>query len=376
MAFKTAKQIIKHYFICDADFDELMIDLMGGEPMLAFPLIQRLVEYVTNRQWNKRYHFSMSTNGTLFDEENKAWFIKYRKVLTPMLSFDGTKVAHDLNRSQSYGKVLPNIHFFRKYWPFQHVKMTVNDKSLPYLTDGILSILALDCDVDLNLVHENVWGEGEQKQRHLRVLEYELARLVDFYTEFPRLEPPMLVSLPIAHCLSPGLDRFRPWCGAGDAMIAIDKNGIRYPCHRFMKISAGKSMTLEEFQSLKKKPRESFPCHHCAMIPACPTCQGCNWEYNASTVNRVTYNCDMLKLQMVATGAIHLNRINRILAKTKLGKIDKHKLAEMARQLEAVRLTFRVLADLPQAELKPYITGDWPNGKGWKNRIRWYESKN
>lgn len=375
MDSNTATDAIGYYLAQDAGYDEVMIDFMGGEPMLAFPLIKRIVEHVTSRKQSKNYGFCMSTNGTLFNEENRAWFKKYKKIITPMLSFDGTKIAHDMNRSKSFDQVEANIAFLKESWPLQGFKMTVNNRSLPHLADGVFSVLARGCILDLNLVHEDVWGKGREKRKHLRILEYELARLVDFYTEFPTLEPPNLVSLPIIKCITQDTDHSAPWCGAGDAMVAVDRNGVKYPCHRFMNFSAGKSMTLREYESREKKLQENPQCSQCAMKPACPTCQGCNWQYTGGLANRVTYNCEMLKLQMVATAAIHLNRIKIKFHESKPPEIEAHELAMMGRTLDAVRFTFTTLAAVPKDELLPYITGVWPGGKNWERRVRWNASR-
>lgn len=143
MEFPTAKEAVDRYLTSEDGVEEVTFEFMGGEPMISYPLIRRVVEYVESRDWPKAYHFSMSTNGTLFSEKNKSWFIQRKDTFTPMLSLDGTKYVHDLNRSGSYDRVMENIDFFREHWPFQTMKMTVNDRSLPHLADGVLSILAL-----------------------------------------------------------------------------------------------------------------------------------------------------------------------------------------------------------------------------------------
>lgn len=374
MSFETAMAAVEEYLVPSPDFDEVMIDFMGGEPMLAFPLIRRVVEEVVSRRWTTRYGFSMSTNGTLFNEENKAWLAEHRQVITPMLSFDGTKKAHDLNRSGSYDTVVAHIDFLREHWPFQHFKMTVNDKSLPYLADGVFSIIARGCLVDLNLVHENVWGEGAAKQRNLRIFEYELARLVDFYTEFPDIAPPNLLTLPLRKCLFPEPSGGTAWCGAGKAMVAVDKGGARHPCHRFVNFSAGKSMTLKEFEASYPADEGGHQCLRCVMRPACPTCLGCNWEFTGHTTERVTYNCEFIKLQMVATAILELNRTHIRYGADSVARVSTRDLLETSRTLDAVRFALNELQQCPQCELKALMSGQGP-GTLAASRTRWNDSK-
>lgn len=373
--FKTAKEAVDHYLTADDGYDEIMIDFMGGEPMIAFDLIKQVVEYVENQKWPKRYHFSMSTNGTLFNKKNMSWFIEHKHIFTPMLSFDGTKFIHDKNRSNSYDQIMENIDFFRNHWPQQSLHMTVDSYALPYLADGVFSILALGFPIDINLVFEDVWGRGVIKKRNMLIFEYELARLVDFYSEYPTLEPPLLVNLPLQNCLEPDRDPHTSWCGAGEEMVAIDFKGVRYPCHRFTGLSADKPMTLEEFCDPEVNQKVSHPCDTCQMIAACPTCQAYNWEANGSITNRVVHKCELLKLQMIATAAIQVNRINLLFAHRIPEEIKDEDLFEIGRLLNGARLAFTVLGNIPQAELKPYVTGEWPGGLTWERRIRWHESR-
>ncbi|OGR25778.1 MAG: hypothetical protein A2139_09405 [Desulfobacca sp. RBG_16_60_12] len=370
MSWATAKEAVDYYLTADDGYTEVLIDFMGGEPMLAFPLIRQVVEYVAEHPWPKKLHFSMSTNGTLFDKENKDWFIAHKRLITPMLSLDGTRVAHDLNRSNSYDRVSEHFEFFLNHWAFQPIKMTVNHRSLPFLADGVLSMLTLGFVVEGNLVYENVWGVGAEKQGHLRTMEHELARLVDFYTEYPALTPPRLIHLPLENCLRPYEGT---WCGAGDAMVALDLNGTRYPCHRFMELSGGKGLTLEEYRDPRTNPRQSSPCDSCPLIAACPTCQGYNWECHGSSTLRARHTCEFLKMQMVATAALKVNRLQYLFDQRHPREIDDDTLAEAHRQLEASQLIFKTLADLPQRELKPYVTGEWPGGRGWDRRLRWHK---
>ena len=375
MDFETAKAAIDHYMTDDDGYDEVLIDFMGGEPMIAFPLIKKVVAYVESKTWPKRYHFSMSTNGTLFKDAYKPWFVAHREVFTPMVSLDGTKLIHDLNRSNSYDRIIKNIDFLRENWPFQSLKMTVNHLALPYLADGIFSILALGFPIEVNLIHDDVWGTGETLKTHRRILEYELARLVDFYTEYPTLEAPRLVNLPIVNTLIPDRDPHKAWCGAGEAMVAVDNDGNRYPCHRFMQFSAGKAMSLDDYHNPEINRVVDSPCDACPMVAACPTCAAHNWEHTGSITDRTVHNCELLKLQMVATAALHVNRLALVFDGRSVDEINDEDLATMGQRLQAARHTFDVLADSPQAELKPYITGEWPFGAGWETRTRWHERR-
>lgn len=72
--------------------------------------------------------------------EMKGWLAKYSKDIVAAFTIDGCKEAHDLNRSNSYDLVHKNIPFFKKYWPYQATKFTVNEKTIPYIAESVIHL--------------------------------------------------------------------------------------------------------------------------------------------------------------------------------------------------------------------------------------------
>lgn len=75
----------------------------GGEPLLKFDLIRRLVRYGRRRFSPEpgRLTFGITTNGTLLDAE-KAVFLRDHGI-TPLVSVDGSATAHDAYRRTAHG---------------------------------------------------------------------------------------------------------------------------------------------------------------------------------------------------------------------------------------------------------------------------------
>ncbi|MFQ6032643.1 MAG: radical SAM protein, partial [Candidatus Zixiibacteriota bacterium] len=93
------------------------IIFFGGEPLLNFELIKRMVEYSEQQAVTagKRIHFSLTTNGTLFTRQ----IIDYlnEKKIGVMVSIDGPKKIQDamrpcLNGKGSYDIILPGLQRF------------------------------------------------------------------------------------------------------------------------------------------------------------------------------------------------------------------------------------------------------------------------
>ena len=75
----------------------------GGEPLTAFDLMQLTVDYGNYRAacMGKRISYSMTTNGTLFNEEKLEFCRRYG--IRFLLSIDGDRETHNLHRKFADG---------------------------------------------------------------------------------------------------------------------------------------------------------------------------------------------------------------------------------------------------------------------------------
>lgn len=80
----------------------LDIVFFGGEPLLVFPLIKRIVEYVEIRAVNKDITFNITTNALVVTDEMLEFLSKHK--FSVCVSLDGPKEAHDANRKNRGGK--------------------------------------------------------------------------------------------------------------------------------------------------------------------------------------------------------------------------------------------------------------------------------
>ncbi len=77
---------------------------LGGEPLLAFDMMQLTVDYGQRQaeRYYKKLVFSMTTNGTLFDDE-KLSFCR-RHGIKFLLSIDGDEETHNTHRKFADGR--------------------------------------------------------------------------------------------------------------------------------------------------------------------------------------------------------------------------------------------------------------------------------
>jgi uncharacterized protein len=120
MTEETAKKAIDYYIAHTSDSPDPAFGFYGGEPFLNFELIKILVPYIKHKMRGKNYSFHITTNGTLLTEEIVDFLVIHNIDL--MISLDGPKEVHDLNRCFGSGKgsfdhVMENIEMARKIAP-------------------------------------------------------------------------------------------------------------------------------------------------------------------------------------------------------------------------------------------------------------------
>ncbi len=131
MSFEVAKSAIDYLIDNSIDSNEVDIGFYGGEPLLEFNLIKQVVTYVNNKYLGKRITFSMTTNGTLLNEEIVS-FLNLNN-FSILISLDGGEEVNDANRvfvgngKGSYRAVVRNIEMIKNKFPqfWNHVQLSV-----------------------------------------------------------------------------------------------------------------------------------------------------------------------------------------------------------------------------------------------------------
>lgn len=100
MSYDKAVQIIN--FFMEHSRNKVIIGFYGGEPLLAFDLIKKIVQYIHSTFPERKVEYSITTNGTLLNNEIIEFFIREKFQMT--LSIDGPKEIHDKNRHFQSGR--------------------------------------------------------------------------------------------------------------------------------------------------------------------------------------------------------------------------------------------------------------------------------
>lgn len=293
MTFEIAKNIIDDEFL-NLDKYEFTIDFFGGEPFLNFELIKRIVEY-TLSNYSGYYHFFATTNGTLVHGEIQKWLKSHKEVLTLGLSLDGNKIAHNLNRSDSFDDI--DLDFFISTYPDQHIKMTISEQSLPHLADSIKFITEKGFRISCNLAYMIDWFSVNNSKN----LKEQLDILIDYYIENPDFPRCNLMDFKIEILSHPMPDQtsISKYCGCGTHMACFDIHGDSYPCQLFAPISADKrAIKSDDFDISETLVKNNFPtkCRNCYYLRICPFCLGSNYLSTGNMYLPDSGRCELYKL--------------------------------------------------------------------------------
>jgi len=107
----------------------------GGEPLLAFnEIIKPLVD-----KYNDRITFSLTTNGTLLDEDKVDFLADHD--IEVLLSIDGDRYSQNINRptvdgKDSFDKVYKNIPYLLLRLPSTVFRSTLTKATIPYVYEN------------------------------------------------------------------------------------------------------------------------------------------------------------------------------------------------------------------------------------------------
>lgn len=135
MNFETAKTAIDNFMarirkVCRFNpAKQAAITFYGGEPLLNFELIKKVISYVEEEYSDLDLKFNLTTNGVLLTEEKADYLVSKNFILS--VSLDGCKINNDRNRvfpdgTGSFEIVYKNIVDFKRKYPNYHdIKLIV-----------------------------------------------------------------------------------------------------------------------------------------------------------------------------------------------------------------------------------------------------------
>lgn len=298
MPIETAYRILDEELNADTPYKLVNISLFGGEPFLCFDAMKKIVDYAETHCFSKAFQFDITTNGTLVHGEIQDWLSDHKQSVLCALSLDGDKFSHDINRSNSFDDI--DLDFFTRTYPIAPIKMTISEKTLPYLSENVIFCAKKGFRIYNNFAYGIPWDNAE----NIEILSRELNKLIEFYLENTQFTPCTMLNEQF-HQIASNVDMpyVKSWCAAGFQSATYDCDGISYPCQFFMPLSAGSMKTDDKKLVFPEKiAKEDLlgACRTCPVVSACPTCYGNNFVNNGDMYRRDMNLCKLHKVMLKA----------------------------------------------------------------------------
>lgn len=242
MSFEVGKRALDFLVENSGTRHNLEVDFFGGEPLMNFDVVKRLVEYARSieNEKGKHFRFTLTTNGMLIDDD--VIDFANREMDNVVLSLDGRREVNDRFRKTAGGQgsfdvIVPKFQKFVKargnksYYmrgTFTHFNpdFTKDIQTMLDLGFNELSMEPVVCPpADAYALTE------EDKQTVLK--EYE--KLADMMLEREKQGKPFtfyhyMLDLEGGPCIYKRISG----CGSGTEYLAVTPTGELYPCHQFV----------------------------------------------------------------------------------------------------------------------------------------------
>ena len=313
MSYEVGKRALDFLIENSGSRRNLEVDFFGGEPLMNWQVVKKLVAYGRSREkeTGKRFRFTITTNGMLLNDEVTEFAV--REFANVVLSIDGRREVNDRMRpvrgskASSYDIIMPKFKKFAR---------ARGDKS--YYIRGTFTRYNLDFAEDVlhfadegfdQLSVEPVVAPPEAdyaiRQEDLPVIMAEYDRLAE---EFIKRKKEgrgfnffhFMIDLEQGPCVAKRLSG----CGSGTEYLAVTPWGDLYPCHQFVgqeqflmgNVYTGVTNTAlqDEFKLCnvyaKDKCRDCFARFYCS-----GGCAANAWNFSHDINGAYDIGCEMQK---------------------------------------------------------------------------------
>lgn len=309
--------------------DGLIIEFIGGEPLLEIDLISEITDYLIERMieldhpWLNKFMVSICSNGVLyFDPRVQEYIQKHKHYLSFSISIDGNKELHDSCRifpdgRGSYDIAIKGVHHFRDYH-HGHMgsKMTLAPGNIDKAYEAVTNLIDLGYEeIFLNCVYEKGWTV-----EHAAILYQQLKKIADYLIDNNLFDKIYLSIFDDAGFCPMTIEDNQNWCGGTGSMLSCDYKGDLYPCIRYMESSLGNDAPplkignvfdgllptekekecLNCLRCITRRSQSTDECFYCPIAKMCSWCSAYNYQEFGTADKRATYICIMHKARALA----------------------------------------------------------------------------
>ena len=242
MSFEVGKQALDFLVAHSGSRRNLEVDFFGGEPLMNFDVVKRLVAYARGieKDAGKNFRFTLTTNGVLLDDEVTEF--ANRECHNVVLSLDGRREVHDRYRvdyagNGSWERIVPKFQRIvqARQGKSYYIRGTFTHANPDFLED-IKQMLALGFrELSMEPVVCAPDDPAALTQEDLPTVMAQYEQLAELMLQKEREGDPFtfyhyMLDLTGGPCIYKRISG----CGSGTEYLAVTPWGDLYPCHQFV----------------------------------------------------------------------------------------------------------------------------------------------
>ena len=325
MSFEVGKAALDFLIASSGTRHNLEVDFFGGEPLMNWNVVKRLVAYAREREKDcgKHFRFTLTTNGMLVDVE----VIEFsnREMDNVVMSLDGRKKVNDRFRKTAGG-----LGSFDIIVPkFQRFAAARNAAGKEYYIRGTFTHLNPDFMKDIEVMLELGFDRLSMEpvvcdpsspyaltEEDMPIVKRQYELLAEKMIERRRTGAPFVFyhyMLDLEH--GPCIYKRLSGCGSGTEYLAVTPTGDLYPCHQF--VGEKDFLMGNVFDGVTNTAlRDNFKKSNIFTKPECAECNARLWCAGGCAANafhatgsingNYAYGCELFKKRLqcaIAVGA-------------------------------------------------------------------------
>lgn len=325
MSFEVGKRALDFLIENSGTRRNLEVDFFGGEPLMNFDVVKKLVEYARSieKEKGKNFRFTLTTNGVLVDDDVIDFANK--EMSNVVLSLDGRKEVHDRYRVDyqgrgSYDTIVPKFQKFVKARGGKNYYMrgTFTHANPDFLEDikTMLNLGFTELSMEPVVAAEGDEAALTEEDKPVVMKQYE--ELAELMLKRDKEGKPFtfyhyMIDLAGGPCIYKRISG----CGSGTEYMAVTPWGDLYPCHQFVgdeKFKLGdiwhgveNKEIQNEFASCNVYARSE--CRDCwARFYCSGGCAANAYHATGSVKGVYKYGCDLFKKRMECAIAVAVVR--------------------------------------------------------------------
>ncbi len=288
----------------------LEVDFFGGEPLLNFPVVKKLVAYGREREkeTGKNFRFTLTTNGMLLTDE----VIDFcnEEISNVVLSLDGRKEVNDLMRPTPNGKgsfdvIVPKFKRFveKRGDKSYYLRGTFTRNNLDFYED-------FKCMADMGFKEISIEPVVAPPESPYSIREEDIPQICEEYDKLAKDlierkkagKPVTFFHFKLDLTGGPCVYKRLSGCGSGTEYLAVTPSGDLYPCHQFVGLDGFKLGTVfngvvgtevvDEFKCCnvyaKDKCRDCFARFYCS-----GGCAANSYQFHGHILDAYDIGCEL-----------------------------------------------------------------------------------